>query len=674
MKRFIVMSALLGILCLLHPAGVRASEPASVVPQDAVLYLELGKEAAQDLLGMAALPPAAGIFAPAMQSPFAYADQGLNLPAKDVENAAPHLGSVGFALEQNTPILVLSFDEDRWPAALLQGVPKAPDGTSALFGGPVAAISRNGFLIVSAPQVCARLARGDYATLASDAAFKAAVGASPVLAGPPPAGKAPVWAYVAVPAVLQAARESMPLDRAAELDAFCRASGLDHAQYAVVAGRGPGQDRTAGLTALLQFQGEDALLLRLVPEGPLEVSADVPADAAAAFVLSWKDAKAFFGGIRDLALQVNEVGGDRTMRARFAEIEKNLGLSLDQLLAQVGSGGVIYLPEAVPNGLMESADWTAAVRLSDSKGFEASLSKLSMYSVGQQPAATTYEGVAMSQIPGVPVFYKVLPDRVVLGGSAAAVKKHLDWHAAPARKSLQLGAAHGGAAALAWADLGLLLKSYPAARSGTKLVLTLGRERTGLAMTASVEDLDVQQLGQASLVAYPAMMAAMLMPAIARARTAARESGGRANLHDIGLGIAMYREGNNDDYPPDLEPLLDKGFLESPEVFVDPADKAPVQRGAAGFRYSYEYVGTVPAAVPGNVIMAYSRRGIYPAGRNVLCADVAVLWVSEAELHNPNGNPRTSLRASYEAVVKAFGDKLTDERKAELKKFYEVGG
>jgi hypothetical protein len=443
-----------------------------------------------------------------------------------------------------------------------------------------------------------------------------------------------------------------------------------------VAGWGLGPDRTARLTALLQFQGEDAWLLRLVPEGPLEVNADVPADAAAAFMVNWKDAKAFFGSIRDSALQVNDVAGDRTMRARLAEIEKNLGLSLDQLLAQVGSGGIIYFPEAAPNGLMRSADWTAAVRLGDSKGFEASLSKLSMYAVGQQPAATTYEGVAMSQVPGAPVFYKVLSDRVVLGGSAAAVKRHLDWHAAPARKSLQLSAAYGRAAALAWADLGLLLKSYPAAKSGTKLVLAFGREGTGLGITAAVEDLDVQQFGQASLVAYPAMMAAMLMPALARARTEAGKSEGRANLHNIGIALAMYRAvyraGNNDEYPPDLEPLLDKGFLKSPEVFVDPADKAPVQRGAAGFRYSYEYVGAVPAAVPGDVIIVYSRRGIYPDGRNVLCADAAVLWASEAELHNPNGDPRTSLRASYEAVVTAFGDRLTEERRAALKKFYEV--
>ena len=70
--------------------------------------------------------------------------------------------------------------------------------------------------------------------------------------------------------------------------------------------------------------------------------------------------------------------------------------------------------------------------------------------------------------------------------------------------------------------------------------------------------------------------------------------------------------------------------------------------------------------------MACTRKGVHPEGRNVLSVDMAAQWVSEEELHGPHGQARTSLRASYEAVVQAFGDRLTEERKAQLRRFYEV--
>jgi hypothetical protein len=49
-----------------------------------------------------------------------------------------------------------------------------------------------------------------------------------------------------------------------------------------------------------------------------------------------------------------------------------------------------------------------------------------------------------------------------------------------------------------------------------------------------------------------------------------------------------------------------------------------------------------------------------------------VQHVSEEELHDPDGPPETSLPASYEAVIQAYGEDLTDRARAALQEFYEI--
>ena len=149
---------------------------------------------------------------------------------------------------------------------------------------------------------------------------------------------------------------------------------------------------------------------------------------------------------------------------------------------------------------------------------------------------------------------------------------------------------------------------------------------------------------------------------------------GRANLYAIGLGIAAYRGAHDGRCPPDLESLFREGYLAEADraVLLDPADAPPYGSGLAGTASSYAYVGALPRGVPDSVIISYSRKGVYPDGRNVLGHDLLVAWTGEAELQDPAGEARLSLRASYEAMVKAFGSTLTEERRAELRKFYEV--
>ena len=55
------------------------------------------------------------------------------------------------------------------------------------------------------------------------------------------------------------------------------------------------------------------------------------------------------------------------------------------------------------------------------------------------------------------------------------------------------------------------------------------------------------------VIAIIAILAALLMPALARAREAARRSDCRANLHNIGLGLGQWQADNNQNYPVSMD-------------------------------------------------------------------------------------------------------------------------
>ncbi len=160
--------------------------------------------------------------------------------------------------------------------------------------------------------------------------------------------------------------------------------------------------------------------------------------------------------------------------------------------------------------------------------------------------------------------------------------------------------------------------------------------------------------------------------AMTEARIQARQAAGRHNLHSIGLGIAMWRISNDENYPPDLESIVESELIEDREVFIDPGDDSPRTVGSSGLMTSYEYVGSIPKNVPSDVIIAYSRKGIWPEGRNVLYVDMAVQFLTEEELHGGQPGARKTLEQCYQAVVDAYGDDITPEIRARLQKFYEV--
>jgi hypothetical protein len=166
----------------------------------------------------------------------------------------------------------------------------------------------------------------------------------------------------------------------------------------------------------------------------------------------------------------------------------------------------------------------------------------------------------------------------------------------------------------------------------------------------------------------------MLQPAVDG--VAAGELQGRSleSLHRLGIGIQTYARDHDWQSPPSLDAVVEGGYVDSADALIDPADKTPSGRTEGGRRCSYEYVGPIPPNAPRDVIVCYLRKGIWLPFRNVLKFDSSIEVVPEDQLRDPRGDfPSRSLPASYEAVVKAFGDELTPERNAELRAFYEIG-
>jgi type II secretory pathway pseudopilin PulG/tetratricopeptide (TPR) repeat protein len=125
------------------------------------------------------------------------------------------------------------------------------------------------------------------------------------------------------------------------------------------------------------------------------------------------------------------------------------------------------------------------------------------------------------------------------------------------------------------------------------------------------------------------------MPALSRGGEEARRSGQRANLHNIGLGLQMYRSVHGGKYPSDLEEVLKEGYLDDREVLRWP-----------GLQLRY----AIPKTDREGDATAYfwSPRG---GGANVLFQDNSVAWV-QAQPDGQLVNPRTGeLIASGEAAA-----------------------
>ncbi|NQV34783.1 MAG: hypothetical protein HQ515_18970 [Phycisphaeraceae bacterium] len=124
------------------------------------------------------------------------------------------------------------------------------------------------------------------------------------------------------------------------------------------------------------------------------------------------------------------------------------------------------------------------------------------------------------------------------------------------------------------------------------------------------------------------IMAGALMPALSRARTQARATVDIANLTQLSLGVIIYADDNDGAFPKDLAELWEKGYLNTPKVFVSPAGQTPPPQSAQQLRagqcdYLYFAPGgkithlRKPAVTP----ILCTKPGILPKGVGVAYAD-----------------------------------------------------
>ena len=160
------------------------------------------------------------------------------------------------------------------------------------------------------------------------------------------------------------------------------------------------------------------------------------------------------------------------------------------------------------------------------------------------------------------------------------------------------------------------------------------------------------------VIAIIALLPAILMPALARAREEARIIRDRNNLNQIAKGCATYLNefGDNRFYPKSLAELFDKKVIPDRGVFVSPLDPNPPKL-PNGLPCSYvscferhpkrQFLDDFPP----NLIMAWDRQPFARGGRSVLFFDSHVEFMPEEQ---------------FQRVLKQLDEqvkKLTKERK-----------
>jgi tetratricopeptide (TPR) repeat protein/type II secretory pathway pseudopilin PulG len=139
-----------------------------------------------------------------------------------------------------------------------------------------------------------------------------------------------------------------------------------------------------------------------------------------------------------------------------------------------------------------------------------------------------------------------------------------------------------------------------------------------------------------------AILAAMMMPALSRAREEARVSALSSNLHNIGLGWAMYRKEHEGEPPPDLMAIAQQGYLDDLSLFEWQGRKVqyrPLDKGAD--EKSVVAYCVVPDA----------------DGAQMLFADIVVQWTpfdENGDLYNPRTGALVARAAAGPLAEKAY--------------------
>jgi prepilin-type processing-associated H-X9-DG protein len=418
---------------------------------------------------------------------------------------------------------------------------------------------------------------------------------------------------------------------------------------------------------------------RLLPEAePLKILTSVPGEAfgCAALTLNnpqalWEEFRAI---VRDVAAELGQNQGGPP--AQLAQFDAMLGLSRnDSAFAQLTGQVAVFLAE--PGGPLTRQDWLAVLALKDPAKFNAGLPALESVATGGRGAQLkTVEGVLVREIQPGKLYVAVLDHSAVLSGSERALVWYAGWFkrraqtqhfAARAKDVLPQGAAATLAIAV---NAGTFLSFFPremrdSGKLDSWIALDLARTEGRLDLRlASDSALWGQKLDPTAVSSQAGLVAALMLPAISKARTRARRTADLNNLRQIGLASMMFANDQGGRLPDRIDQLVPK-YLADPRILVSPLDRQPQGIGPEGLRTSYVYLGGVQINGEGaaaRIIVAYTRPGVIPGGRNCLYLDGHVRFVRAPAVP-------MALKRSFDELMKRRPDEQTAAR---WKAFYQV--
>ncbi len=153
--------------------------------------------------------------------------------------------------------------------------------------------------------------------------------------------------------------------------------------------------------------------------------------------------------------------------------------------------------------------------------------------------------------------------------------------------------------------------------------------------------------GMLPVIVIIGILAAIMMPALGKARYMARRTVCMSNLTVIWHALQMYSIDYNDQFPPKLQ-LLYPEYINSPSLFWCPSDKDPKPTdinnneidGINSARISYQYNTEHSASDSSNIPLVWDNGCGGPLdnhkkGGNVLYSDGDVEWVPKDKWENP---------------------------------------
>ncbi len=132
-------------------------------------------------------------------------------------------------------------------------------------------------------------------------------------------------------------------------------------------------------------------------------------------------------------------------------------------------------------------------------------------------------------------------------------------------------------------------------------------------------------------LAIGGMFAGMTIPALSRAREMARRTKCINNLKQIGLGLHMYAQDNDEKFPNTLSVLYPK-YISTLDVFKCPAQKEKIKTKAdIDMKAGYKYISGLSEDSPSSAVVAHTKKGYFKRGRNILYVDGHVKWEKDTK-------------------------------------------